>query len=140
MCFMKVLPYAYPFYPMYNVSTSVVIGTYWGIICPSGLRPSGHYSPICPDHNRCIISISSSSGVFADPIRCRPSSCSPGGSTVGVCMCCARSAVCRGSWLLLELSRSFSRCSSAMSLFHVAVQASKLSSEETCLFILSAVS
>ena len=64
---MKVLPYVYPFYPMYNVSTSVVIWTYWGIICPSGLRPSGHYSPICPDHNRCIISIHARHIIYSTP-------------------------------------------------------------------------
>ena len=39
MCFLKVLPYVYPFYPMYNVSTSVVIWIYWGIIVPRASGP-----------------------------------------------------------------------------------------------------
>jgi hypothetical protein len=33
------LPYVYPFYPMYNVSTSVVIWIYWGIIVPRASGP-----------------------------------------------------------------------------------------------------
>jgi hypothetical protein len=39
MCFLKVLPYVYPFYPMYNVSTLVVIWIYWGTIVPRASGP-----------------------------------------------------------------------------------------------------
>ena len=42
MCFMKVLPYVYPFYPMYNVSTSVVIRTYWGIMSRGPVQTLQH--------------------------------------------------------------------------------------------------